>query len=291
MTNVSSPRSARRLLLLAFMGLLASCVYGRDHGDGCEDSRHACQSALDCHADQFCRKGTCRDLPADAQACATSAQCGWSQSCIDGVCNQSCSRHTDCPNGGRCDEGFCVVSSTGSRDGGSALDGGSPWNRPDAGTPRTDAGTPRPDAGTPSNDGGTCSCQADAGSPRPPPQSTCHVSADCGAGNYCINALCHQGCREDSDCPDSDTCNLGVCRPRPVTTPSCFNNLDCPAENDCVDGRCRAHCLSNAQCPAPLTCHIGYCQEAQTSSGSGRVCQMSCECPSGESCVQGRCRL
>jgi Cys-rich repeat protein len=281
MTNASSRRSPLPLCLLALLGLMASCVYHRDHGEWCEGTYHDCGDSTDCHEGQFCGQGTCHDAPPGSQACATSSQCGWRETCVDGHCTQQCTRNADCPSGATCKSGFCSAPQV--------QDAGS-WSKPDAGTSKPDAGSwTKPDAGTPKPDAGTstpdagCSCQP------PPPPPTCRLNSDCGAGNYCINATCYEGCDTDSDCRATEACSMGVCRPRP--SPACSTNTDCPTGNDCVDGTCRAHCTSDAQCQAPNVCHIGYCMPPPSPTGSGQVCQANCDCPSGERCLEGRCRL
>lgn len=260
-------------ILAVFMGLLlTSCVYHREgHGDWCEE-QHVCQDVLDCHDGQFCRRGLCRNLPTGSRTCTTSAQCGAREFCIDNVCVQSCARNTDCPNGSRCEEGVCEATSSG------GTDGGVPGPRPDAGTP-------------PPSDAGSCGCQPDAGTPPPPvtPPPTCRRNADCGLGYYCINATCHRGCVTDASCASNEFCSMGVCRPRPSN--SCANNMDCPEGHDCVDGTCRAYCSSNEECPANTVCRIGYCLDGDTGWGSGQACEENCDCPSGERCVEGTCRL
>lgn len=310
MTNASPRRSPLLLCLLALFTALSACIYdghdghGRRHGRDCPDI-HACQSSFDCDDDQYCRQGTCRDLPPGTSSCSTSNQCGWKESCVDGVCCQQCNRDSDCGNGGWCDNGFCEVSTSYPYPGGGGtVDAGTP--KPDAGTrdagsgwgwPSTDAGTPR-DAGTTtppcgcSVDAGTSTADAgtpkDAGTPTPMP-STCRLNVDCGPGNYCINATCFQGCMADEDCGLSQMCSTGVCRPRP--TPGCFSSAECAEGSDCVNGVCSVQCTSSTTCPANFSCKIGYCTEMPPDAGSGAACKASCECPSGERCVEGHCRI
>jgi Cys-rich repeat protein len=124
----------------------------------------------------------------------------------------------------------------------------------------------RPDAGTPTPDAGT--------------GPECHYNADCGTGSYCINSECHLACSADTQCPQGETCQSGVCRNAP--TGECNTASDCPLNNDCVDAHCRYRCAQDADCGQAQVCRLGYCEAAPT-------CTTNCDCPAGQVCRTGHC--
>ncbi|EPX62932.1 hypothetical protein D187_006342 [Cystobacter fuscus DSM 2262] len=263
-------------MLALIVGFFAGCVFVHDDYDGYDrPGQSACDDNSDCRSNQYCMRGQCEDLGAQAETCRSAGDCTRGDTCVNGVCNQSCSRNADCPNGGYCDGYYCQVTS-----------------RPDAGTRPTDGGTRPTDGGLPPVDGGS-------GCPRPPTDggtgtpidagsAVCVRNADCPSGNYCINNACVRGCSVDSDCGAAQQCSAGLCRPR--AEPSCTSASQCASGSDCVDGSCRVPCTSTTACATGSVCKVGYCQPSD-SPGSGAECSVNCDCPSGERCVEGTCQL
>lgn len=254
----------------------AACIYndyGCKSGDGCcegncyVDLRDAgtqpgvCQANSDCAADQYCVKGTCRQIPNDSKTCTVASDCAKGQLCINGVCSALCAKDSDCATGEICKDMFCTPK------------------------PVEPAG---PDAGTveppPAGD--------DAGAVEPPPPGpdagatlpgVCHFNADCGEGLYCINSECHLGCASDNDCPAAQMCKVGICQDRPAA--ECLTGADCAVGQDCVDATCKVRCSTSGQCNAGESCKLGYCNP-----GSGGACVTNCDCPTSERCVAGVCQ-
>jgi hypothetical protein len=271
MSNAAPARLSWLVSLFA-LGLMSGCIvheYDGDHGDWCEDEYHFCEDSSDCHSNQYCRSSTCQDIPADAKRCTSSSQCGWQESCVDGVCCKSCSGDSDCTNGTCGSDNYCSPQPQ------PKPDGGTTWPKPDAGTP------PPP----PPPDGGTCPNPPPPPPPPPDAGTGCRYNADCGYGNYCINAVCYRGCTSSTQCGATETCQSGLCKPAPN---QCTNSSQCSTGNDCVDGQCRAQCTSSTQCASGYVCRVGYCLPG---TGSGKACTVNCDCLAGERCLNGYCAL
>ncbi len=124
----------------------------------------------------------------------------------------------------------------------------------------------------------------------PPPQ--CLGSADCPAGENCIDGLCGVSCESDAQCTVARTaCRNGICQEVDcVNDDECFNGVcienfcaDCRGDGDCSGGqRCSANecvdCLNDADCGD------GYC-----SVGSCVDCRDDNDCADDLVCAEGFC--
>lgn len=90
-------------------------------------------------------------------------------------------------------------------------------------------------------------------------------SGACAPGSVAEGVTPVDGCRFDSDCPDSFYCVEGVCR---VDGPQCQTSSDCTSDHHCVNGVCEQACQLTG-CPTGETCAAsGSCSGG---SGTGGV--------------------
>ena len=206
------------------------CPVGSDPED-CRGG--ACQSAIDCPADEFCQDGVC--VPTQPAGCQNDTQCPAGQVCnLDsGACEAAptmgCQRSADCPPGEVCDvaSGQC---------GGAAPSGC-----------QVDA-----DCGL------NAFCDASTGAciPLGGGGGDCIDDTDCAFDEFCDPdlGLCipaggggGAGCLDDSDCPAGQLC-------------------------DAIAGECfggGAECLQDADCGAGFICFDGFCLDNGGGGGGG----------------------
>ena len=142
-------------------------------------------------------------------------------------------------------------------------------------------------------------------------------SAKCNSGYVCKdissrNKVCTRGsstggCRSDSDCSGTQTCQGGKCQDQPA----CRSDIECPSGQVCKSGKCVAKpgCSSDADCKdTKLQCKNGQCvpkatgcssdqdcaagQKCNTQSGACEPsggCKSDNECEASEQCTQGKC--
>ena len=103
----------------------------------------------------------------------------------------------------------------------------------------------------------------------------------CSADHQCVQ------CVQDADCtkPKAPYCtDWHQCV-------QCKTNADCSNTEECVNAVCRVHCWSSADCgmceDAPV-CSMGYCL---SNIEANPQCRTQAQCPAGESCVNGTCKL
>jgi hypothetical protein len=118
------------------------------------------------------------------------------------------------------------------------------------------------------------------------------ADGQCGAGQSCINGVCHLSCSKDGDCTANnggDVCTSSVCRPDIRRIPECKINSGCAAGLECVDAQCRAFCMASSDCAlctdGSTVCLGGYCM---TPSEANPQCLLAREC-NGIHCTDGAC--
>lgn len=118
----------------------------------------------------------------------------------------------------------------------------------------------------------------------------CTTHEDCGSGYYCTgcfegrscSGVCLKGCRESSECSETEWCNDGTC------AAGCYSDAVCASGRPgsvCVgaepgsgpSGECRNGCVSDEDCESSLAkqCTCGACIEP---------CEGGSDCPAGHSC-------
>lgn len=185
---------------------------------------------------------------------------------------------------------------TGAGDTGTTDTGPTDTGPADTGVPTVDTG--QPDSGsadtgtvdTGATDAGATDAGAlDTGESDPytdRPTGQCVVSSDCPEGpmgsGQCSRTFpggaCN-GCGNDSHCPGSTTCLVGVCITECTSTDDCAPGLRCSSTN-----RCQAKSCVDDECPVPLfgCTDSGICGRIDCSSDDSL-------CPDDTTCVSGLC--
>ncbi|MBM4321321.1 MAG: hypothetical protein FJ125_15590, partial [Deltaproteobacteria bacterium] len=94
-------------------------------------------------------------------------------------------------------------------------------------------------------------------------------------------------CRIDTDCPEKQACEQGVCRSQ---APECRDDGECPRGFACTDWQCRpwqGPCTSDQGCPADSQCSEGSCRPFVCSADldcgeggwicGGGICKAGCQ--------------
>jgi Cys-rich repeat protein len=83
----------------------------------------------------------------------------------------------------------------------------------------------------------TSVCQAPAS-----PEVECTRSAECGNGQLCLNAVCHDSCVATEDCSNPlDLCDGSVCVPDRSIVSECLLDRECGTGEVCIDATCQKH--------------------------------------------------
>jgi hypothetical protein len=98
----------------------------------------------------------------------------------------------------------------------------------------------------------------------------------------------------DSTCLDIDASGVGHCGPR-RTGEGCESDYECATDAFC-DGASCALAREGTRCWARASCSDGsVCDDlaliCRPKVGHGQVCQSSMQCPQGDGCVEGACRV
>jgi hypothetical protein len=148
--------------------------------------------------------------------------------------------------------------------------------------------------------------------------NVCGPDASCGAP-----IICGQGCNTNGQCPTGQTCSAGTCVLNTCLTPgNCSGNcqaaacgdgtvnpgeqcnepgLTCSASSTCntstclcEPGRCGGTCASDSECPSGNTCNAGTCKLDFCLEGSGNCAADNCtvigcgdQCAPGNLCPNG----
>jgi hypothetical protein len=139
----------------------------------------------------------------------------------------------------------------------------------------------------------------------------CALHIPCGDGLACayepgtVVGTCQPmqvagaSCTSDYVCPDStcldiDASGVGHCGPR-RTGEGCESDYECATDAFC-DGASCALAREGTRCWARASCSDGsVCDDlaliCRPKVGHGQVCQSSMQCPQGDGCVEGACRV
>ncbi len=72
------------------------------------------------------------------------------------------------------------------------------------------------------------------------PVVQCTRSAECGNGQVCLNAVCHDSCEMTSDCSNAlDRCVDAICVPDRSIVSECLLDRECGDGQVCIDASCR----------------------------------------------------
>ncbi|MBA2664877.1 MAG: hypothetical protein H0U74_21495 [Bradymonadaceae bacterium] len=210
-----------------------------------------CAANRPCAAGKECRNFKCED--STSPQCLTRSDCQSSELCVDGAC---IGQNDSCVFNSECDNGACV--------------------------------------------NGKCvaSCQAtaDCGPNEHCRQNLCESiecrrSADCSAGNLCVDAKCEKACANNNECSDGFLCQTGYCVADPGV--ACRSTAECARDAICLEGSCESPCSCNQDCSSGEICDIlsGVCLEPEPVTGTPQpmACENSCGCPSGQACTEGFC--
>lgn len=234
-----------------------------------------CVRATDCAVGESCVNNVCK-APTSAQAeCDSNNPCPSAEDCRNFQCvpaNQpECATRTECNSGELCIDGDCVASAetcvfNAECDGGRCVDGQC-------------RSTCAADSECTSNE----RCRAGLCEPL-----ECRRSADCGAGEICVEAKCHDTCNPSNGvgCETGYLCNAnGYCDVD--TNVECRSNAEC-GDEICESGACITPCTCNQDCSTGEVCNLnsGACEAA---GAPITACEDSCDCPSGQACNAGTC--
>lgn len=96
-------------------------------------------------------------------------------------------------------------------------------------------------------------------------------------GELCVEGLCQQ-CRDDSTCPDGQSCKAGRCEAKA----ECAKDNDCGDNKVCRSGKCQIECQGDGECGPAMKCSNNRCVDQLS-------CNTNADCKGGLSCVNGRC--
>lgn len=232
-----------------------------------------CVRATDCAVGESCVNNSCK-APAEAE-CSSNKPCPSGQECRNFACVAAnvpeCTTRTDCASGELCIDGNCEAAAVAcvfnaECDGGRCVDGQC-------------RSTCSEDSQCANNE----RCRAGLCEPL-----ECRRSADCGAGEICVDAQCFDTCVASTGigCDAGYKCNNnGYCDVDP--TIECRSNAEC-GDEICQAGTCINPCTCNQDCSTGEVCNLnsGVCEAAGAPITS---CEDSCDCPSGKTCTNGTC--
>ncbi len=127
----------------------------------------------------------------------------------------------------------------------------------------------------------------------------CKNNCDCAQGLACKEGFCVKEslpvyCCEKQGCPAGEKCfsargGSQVCGEEGFV---CFTSCDCLQGLSCVDGRCAksenpVYCCERKDCPEGKACQTA--QGDKGVCGKFQKCRVTCDCPTGQACIKGRC--
>jgi hypothetical protein len=269
--------------------ILSTCRYLGNKGD-------ACGVTIDCYEPLVCTNGICTQTsvtPAPTPgpttgvastvwgtACTSDAGCQPPLYCILKTCRylgnpgESCEFDYDCHIPYVCTNGKCANATGGTAGGSIGGSASTAWSATVSGYVSIGGG----------GGGGAKSCSADD---------------QCVKPDYCIVGYCRPlqpdngVCTYNNDCK-SGTCTGGLCGTGSTGVGSggaCTVNENCPLYNTCIAGKCTpsttgTSCKTDNDCQPPNFCIVGACRPLQ---GAGGVCNITADCLSGLSCINGTC--
>lgn len=202
-----------------------------------------------------------------------------------------------------CDDGETAAPDMASTADAETVDRDLPEPEPDMGSvedmgPQPDRG-PQPDMGDPCGCPGRQMC-VDGDCVEP---AMCMGHEDCIAPRACVDGVCEDRCREDTDCPGALRCDLET--QECVEAAPCDTDTGCFAGRRCIDGMCVDPCMAPGDCPGAQTCDMAsgrcvapdVCADDEDCPGGGICeaggcvppCAESADCPGAQPCMDGRC--
>lgn len=217
-----------------------TCLNGR-----CVALEGFCERNSDCLNGQLCSRETRRceesDLPS---ICSTSGDCFAGEvcdsgrclpdPCLDGACEVSCVRDTDCVGSEICEMNICVLGCSASR--------------PCSDNEICRSGRCVPECLDQMDCDGGMICETGRCVPE------CVDHRDCPEGDYCLKGRCGIECEIDLDCEGELVCRDFYC------VPQCLSESDCESPFVCQAGECTPECLLDSDCTGAARCQEGLCQ-------------------------------
>lgn len=117
-----------------------------------------------------------------------------------------------------------------------------------------------------------------------PIDETCRFDHDCGAGRRCVDNACRPHCTDETDCRDGTACTAGLCEP----TDECAADGECAMGERCVERRCLVECAAPGDCGSDAVC--GPDGSCRPDVDPRPFCATDAECAAGHLCVLGVCR-
>lgn len=263
----------------------------------CVDGVPGCGADSDCGDGSFCDEASrvCRAIRAFCDPCSIDEECGAGNKCVkaDGVpvgfCGAACGDGGACDNPKtRCADGQCVPVTT--------CEDVQPCVPDTLQTCDADADCTEGVEQFCDISIGQCLARASGCSfglvcnnVSRSCEPSCTGDGDCQANQRCINSLCQEiaRCESNADCAQNKVCRIepGAAEGECVST--CRNSADCPLSQICArgdDGRltCRAGCATNGDCAPNERCDTA----TRACVGGAGVCQINDVCSSCQVCNQ-----
>lgn len=253
----------------------------------------------------------CPDKAPDDFECFSSEDCADGESCVDNSCvapTGECSEDADCGEGASCRNFECVddsepecIDRTDCRSGEICIDGEcTPRDSGDSCVQNEecegDAVCVDGDCLARCSDRSDCNESSEICREGLCQPIECRFNSDCATGEVCVDAQCRPSCEDDADCSTGYVCSEGggYCERDPSV--ECRSDAECLSGETCFEGSCSTVCGCNQECADGEVCDLdateesktGVCQDPESESTEPE-CTNDCQCPSGESCVDGTC--
>lgn len=276
---------------------------------GSASCKVACTPNTPCPANNRCEAGYCVADPCavcdpTTQQCVQSPNgvscvtdpclsCSNTQTCVNGVCYNSCPAGTSCPSGSTCTNGACQPSTD-------PCGGQCGSGQVCVQAQGSQVGVCRSTCGSGANPcTGNTTCLNSVCSPDPCANTNCPAGSRCSNGaclcdpTTCVSprvcrttsgtnqvSLCVDLCAQVT-CPEGSYCNFqdAQCYPRACPALVCPDGSQCTptySANGACNSCCPATTCSPNTCPAPNTCNsLGLCVCGQATCQPGTVCTAS----------------
>jgi hypothetical protein len=120
-----------------------------------------------------------------------------------------------------------------------------------------------------------------------PSDTLCHFDYQCGPGQNCVDGRCLTTCNATTGagCGTGLVCIDGFCQPQPNPNPAC----DCTPNQVCVSNACLAVCNADTDCPSGNFCDHGACRIDDRRPPP--QCDAGHPCAAGSVCLDGACHV